>query len=205
MTPRAKPLSADERRASIVEAARTVVAREGFGFTTKQVADAAGIAEGTLFRVFSTKDALVHAVIEDVLDPSGTEQEIAQLRPTTLDEAVTDLVRVLTTSIDRTSEFFFAVRAKSMSRAAAPAPPPQGGKTFHGPHENDERHQRLEQATARVLEPFADQLGLDPLRAADYVRIVVFSTTHPFVAPTSAHFTVAEIARLILHGCTKES
>ena len=54
-------MSPDERRTAIVEVAIPLLEEHGATLTTKQVAEAAGIAEGTLFRAFGTKDELVHA------------------------------------------------------------------------------------------------------------------------------------------------
>lgn len=190
-------MSPDDRRASILEAARTVVAAEGFGFTTRQVADAAQIAEGTLFRVFETKDALVQAVIGDVLDPSQTETELAGLAPSSLDQAITELVRVLSNSIARTSAFFEAVRSRCVQ-------PPPGPPEHRGPGHHDERNARLSAATTAVLAPFAEQLAISPDRAADFLRVVVFSTAHPYLSPPSDRFTTDQIAQLILHGCTAQ-
>ena len=56
---RAAMLPADERRAAIVEAARPLLLEHGEMVTTKQIAEAAGIAEGTIFRAFPDKDAVI--------------------------------------------------------------------------------------------------------------------------------------------------
>lgn len=69
----------EERRRAIIAAARPLLVANGGGFTTKQVAEAAGIAEGTIFRVFPTKQALFDAVIADVLDPTRTTRALRAL------------------------------------------------------------------------------------------------------------------------------
>src|SRR3954468_8486203 len=76
---RASALPPAERRAAIVAAALPLLLERGVGVTTRQIADAAGIAEGTIFRVFPDKEALIRAVVDAAVDTSVTEQEIAAI------------------------------------------------------------------------------------------------------------------------------
>jgi len=55
----ARPLS-DKKRAAILAAASKIVAVEGVEAATTRIAKAAGVAEGTVFVYFSTKDALLN-------------------------------------------------------------------------------------------------------------------------------------------------
>jgi len=55
----ARPLS-EEKRNSILSSAATVVGTDGVGATTAKIASAAGLAEGTLFNYFGTKDDLLN-------------------------------------------------------------------------------------------------------------------------------------------------
>lgn len=61
----AKPLRADARRnrARVLEAAESVFAAKGTGAPTEEVARAAGVGIGTVFRHFPTKEALLEAVL----------------------------------------------------------------------------------------------------------------------------------------------
>jgi AcrR family transcriptional regulator len=59
-----RPLRADARRnrALLLEAAEAVFAAKGISASTEEVARAAGVGVGTLFRHFPTKEALLEAV-----------------------------------------------------------------------------------------------------------------------------------------------
>ena len=57
----AKPKSEDKRN-SILSAATQVFAERGLGAPTAAITSAAGIAEGSLFTYFKTKDELINAL-----------------------------------------------------------------------------------------------------------------------------------------------
>lgn len=59
----------DERRAAILRAAFAVAARERLsGLTVQQVAREAGVSKGLVFFYFETKDALVLALLDSVIE-----------------------------------------------------------------------------------------------------------------------------------------
>src|SRR3954468_6718683 len=78
---RAAALPVDERRSMIIAAAIPLLLEHGDMVTTRQIADAAGIAEGTIFRAFADKDELLGAVIDAALDPGPRERGLAQIGP----------------------------------------------------------------------------------------------------------------------------
>lgn len=190
----------EERRAVIIAAARPLFATEGVAVTTKQVADAAGIAEGTLFRVFPTKRELIGAVIEDVLDSSDLMAALADLHPTSVEDAVRCLLHELMNSIRETSEFFVALHAS----ASEDTPPPPKGADAPEHKAHVERAREMQRAVAGVLEPFADQLATTPDRAATFLRGVAFANAHHFVADGNLS-SADDLAPLVLHGLSQES
>src|SRR6476469_9772699 len=64
--PARQRLSADDRRSAIIDAARTLFARNGFrGTGTSEIAEAAGCSEPIIYKHFASKQALFAAVIEE--------------------------------------------------------------------------------------------------------------------------------------------
>ena len=85
----------DERRLAILKAVLPVVRERGTDVTTRELAEAAQVAEGTLFRVFDDKESLVREAVAAALDPSD---DIARLGGIPLDlpleERLTEVLRI---------------------------------------------------------------------------------------------------------------
>lgn len=64
---RARRLAPDERRAALLEAATELFIAQGSSFTTADLAAAAGVSEGTIFRYFPDKASLIAATREGAL------------------------------------------------------------------------------------------------------------------------------------------
>jgi AcrR family transcriptional regulator len=76
---RAAGLPPEERRAAIASAALTLLLEHGTNITTRQIAEAAQVAEGTTFRVFPDKDAIIRAAVDLAFDPAPTEQALGEI------------------------------------------------------------------------------------------------------------------------------
>ncbi len=88
-------LSSHARRETIVSAAVPLFARKGFaGTTTREIAEAAGISEGLLFKHFANKTALYDAIVHEFKDPHPTFEEIRGLPAST--QSLVQMVRVTT-------------------------------------------------------------------------------------------------------------
>src|ERR1041384_328172 len=74
MPPRAAPLAPEDRRTAILDALIPLLVEKGGAVTTKEMAQAAGIAEGTIFRVFPDKASLLFAAAEEAINPAGGQE-----------------------------------------------------------------------------------------------------------------------------------
>ncbi|MGP4016613.1 TetR/AcrR family transcriptional regulator [Saccharopolyspora sp. 5N708] len=84
---RAPAMSPDQRRSAIVRAVLPLLAEHGANITTRQIAQAAGIAEGTVFRAFKDKDELLRACVAEAF---RTDQVCAAIRQVPRDGDLTD-------------------------------------------------------------------------------------------------------------------
>ncbi len=182
---RAEALPPEERRAHIVAAAHPLLLTHGTSATTRQIADAAGIAEGTIFRVFDDKDALIDAVIDEVTDVTSVVAALGELdRSQPLDERLVAAVEVLRRRVSAV----FAMASALGPRFAA-------GR----PGSNEARVIARVAALADLFEPDRDRIRVDPLRAARALHGLTIASTHPLL--TSAEpLTSEEIVSLLLDG-----
>ncbi|MDR0836844.1 MAG: TetR/AcrR family transcriptional regulator [Propionibacteriaceae bacterium] len=206
---RAKPLDADTRRAEIIAATRHLLAANGTNFTTKAVAEAAGIAEGTIFRVFSSKRELIAAVIQDLLDPTQYVAQIEALPDADLQEHTVALLSVLRGGLQRANGIFSAMAAvSSADRPGDPNSCPDPGSDESVKHAF-KRHQHdkmtaLKDAVTASLEPYAAELCVSPALAAATVWMTAMASAHPFVSEYN-DLDTEELAQLLIHGFANDN
>jgi AcrR family transcriptional regulator len=78
---RASPLPPAERRDAILTAVLPLLLERGAAVTSRELAAAAGVAEGTIFKVFTDKDDLLLAAFERAADPTPFQQAVAAIDP----------------------------------------------------------------------------------------------------------------------------
>jgi AcrR family transcriptional regulator len=176
---RAAALPPEERRAAIIDAVRPLLADFGESITTKQIACAAGIAEGTIFRVFADKDELLDAVLEAALDQQPFETALRAIDPALPFE---DQLVEATVLIQRRVVDVWTLLS----------------------HLGPKRHDRVSRpmtdspALTAIFAAHADRIRVEPGRAARMLRALTMSLTHPMVAAEAS--TAADIVDTVLHG-----
>ena len=150
---RAAPLPLDERRAALIAATEPLLERFGRDVSTRQIAEAAGVAEGTIFRAFATKDELIDAVIKDSFDMYRTCDELAEIdRDLNLEDRLTAAVAILQERLRRVFALFGSLRL-------------QGEKPDHDSVRAKQQADNalVNNAIAALIKPDQDQLRLDVL------------------------------------------
>jgi len=175
---RAAPLPPHERRAAIVAATLPLLIEHGATLTTRRIATAAGVSEGTLFNVFDDKDALIAAVVDAAIDQAPYELALSEIDPRAA------FARQVVQATELTQR-----RIVDLWRLVT-----QIGQRHH--HE----HGPLPDSPALValFERSQQRLRVEPLDAARLLRALTLSLTHPVlaVAPRPA----AEIVDVFLRG-----
>ncbi len=183
-TPRAAPLSVDDRRAMIIAAVAEVLRTHGPAVTSRQLAEAAGIAEGTIYRAFADKDDLIRASIETYLDAAPLLHALESIDPAlSLEHKIREAVAL--------------VRARFRDVV--------GLISLFGEYRNRpsaHSHVAMNQAFNLFLAPEIERLTLEPDRIAGLVQLLAFSSSLPHFSD-DVSFTDDELAAIILHGITR--
>ncbi|MBJ7359263.1 TetR/AcrR family transcriptional regulator [Nocardioides sp.] len=182
---RAKPLAPEDRREAIITATRPLLYQHGQSTTTKLIAEAAGIAEGTIFRSFSTKDELFDAVLERELDREAFLARVAEIDPAL---PLRDRLLAYTTLLQ--GRFLGIFRL--MAAMGMPKPPAK--------FQDEQARRRLhDSGVLSLIGADAGRFTLPVDRVAELVRGLTFAASHPHLTEQSP-LTPEEIVDVILHG-----
>ena len=202
-TGRAAPMSRDDRRDALVDVFVELAHREGRKPTTSEIAHEAGVAEGTIFRVFATKEALEREAVQAAFCPAPVRRRIAAIDPEgTLRERLVDFTRIMQA---RFTEVFGLMTALGLTE-----PPNRGphlacyeaGRHLRGLADEEEHaaaHQPLLDSIHELLLHDEDHLVVPATDLVHRLRLLTFSGSHPGIADGQV-LTPEEIVDTVLFG-----
>lgn len=181
-----------QRRAHIVEATIPLLLQQGVTVNTRQIAEAAGVAEGTLFRVFESLREIVEAAITEHFS-------VERLRPRltaftsgdTLEDTTRAAIRFIVEDYAETRRIFSTAQFNP-----------------HDPSAETLRTniiQRIDLARSWLSEqftPYADQLRIPTDLFTHFLTTVAHGYGNRELA--SIEITVDELTQFVLHGALSE-
>ncbi|MBO0869953.1 MAG: TetR/AcrR family transcriptional regulator [Micromonosporaceae bacterium] len=187
---RVAALPPDERRARLIEATLPLLRRYGPGISTRQIAEAAGVAEGTIFGAFRDKSTLLRAAVEAAFDP----------------DPVVRALRAIDAGADLRARLVAAARIL-MERVSDNASLVAVCRTLAATENAGDLMQRLSQARTRMLdaiatlvEPDRAALRRSPATVARQLFLwTVFATRHGALTEDEP-MDADEIVALLLDG-----
>ncbi|KRA30918.1 hypothetical protein ASD81_15560 [Nocardioides sp. Root614] len=172
----------------MIRATRPLLYDHGRGVTTKLIAEAAGVAEGTIFRVFSSKEELIDATVTRAFEPGDVLRRLDEIDPgLPLRERMLAMTSIL-------QQRFLAIFG--LMRAMGTVGPPQHL------HDRPELKKGLEDVRHRLLAliaPDADRLTLPPEQVLHVWRLLTFAGSHQEIADNDL-LAPAQIVDVVLNG-----
>lgn len=182
---RARPLPPDDRRDAILESVLPLIREHGGQVSTRQLAEASGVAEGTLFRAFGDKESLIAAAVERYFEPEPLLRAIRAIDRDLPLEAKLEQALVLLQ--ERMSGVIAMAHALRMHERPVPLADPA---------------EQWLPALAHLLEPDRDRLAVPVAEIGAYVRLVAFGSSfrqfnrhHPFTPQALVALMVSGVAK----------
>jgi AcrR family transcriptional regulator len=183
-------MAPEDRRAALIAATVPLLREHGIDVSTRQIARAAGVAEGTIFGVFPDKQTLIVTALVHALDPQPTLDALATIDP---NASLRDRLSAAADLINQrfSSNAHLMSAARSLVLAADSRPEAQMRMALV--------RQRLLDALTVVVEPDAALLRRSPGTVARLLLLFCGANTYgPFGDP--ARVDGAEMVSLLLDG-----
>jgi len=180
------------RRAALVESILPLIRQRGFEVTTRQLAAAANVAEGTIFRVFPDKEALFRATLAAAFDPAPV---VAQLERIDLAQPLPERLTVAAGIVQHWLSSLIGLMTTLHSSR----------RPGHKPSLTRPRPlQVVGAALARLMEPERAQLRAPPQQVARWLQLLLFAGSHPLLTD-GALLTPEEMVSAILEGAWRRT
>ncbi|NUT32159.1 MAG: TetR/AcrR family transcriptional regulator [Hamadaea sp.] len=189
---RVPAMAPEERRAALIAATVPLLREHGILVTTKQIAEAAGVAEGTIFGVFPDKPSLIRAAVLSCFAPEPFERAVSAIDPAQdLRGRLTDVAAIVSRGFAENGKLIDLMR----STAKADDTPGEVHQRMI------ESRERMIAAIAALVEPDAGRLRVPARTAANLLLILTMATTRHAMGLTGAPpLPPEQIVSLLLDG-----
>jgi AcrR family transcriptional regulator len=161
-----------------VAAVLPLIVEHGEAVTSRQLAEAAGVSEGTIFNVFADKDELLAATLEAALDQGPFERSIAEIDSTAMfHDQLVGATRLIQERIVDIWQLLSSLGTRPQD-AARPLPVSPGLTALFTRH--------------------ADEITVGPVDASRLLRALTLALTHPLLAADA--LDAERIVDVFLHG-----
>lgn len=182
-------MSAADRREALIEATLPLLLEHGRAVTTRQIAQAAGVAEGTIFRVYPSKDELILAAVEHGM---ALEPFLADLSAINRDQPLRGRLLDLAAQLQiRFRGIFTLMSAMGM------VGPPRAHRHM------EEGRRQAEEIMVALVQPDASLLTCRPDQLVHMLRMLTFSATHPHISD-GRKLTPDQIVGTLLDGVLRK-
>jgi AcrR family transcriptional regulator len=185
-------MTPEDRRKMIVRAVLPLVMEHGASVTSSQIARAAGIGEGTIFRAFKDKDELLDSCLLEALKPDDALTAIAEIpvdQP--LQERLVEAAETLDAHLRRMGTLMAAMHASGRSRRDKSAR--HGGRR--------ESMAAMRAGVVELFEPEKDKLRLPAEQLASVFLSLLF--THSRMGVEEGDPTTREIIDVFVNGAVE--
>ncbi|MFG1640427.1 TetR/AcrR family transcriptional regulator [Amycolatopsis sp. NPDC049252] len=191
-------MSVEARRSMIVHAVLPLLMEHGATVTTSQIARAAGIGEGTIFRAFKDKDELFDACTAEALRPDHVLDAIAEIpvdQP--LEDRLVEAAEALGAHLERMGALMGALHASGRIKHRDPE------QRLRGSWKGGRRESMaaMRGAMTELFEPEKDRLRLSPEHLAALFLTMLFSGRR--MAPDDDAPTTRQVVDVFLHGAVE--
>jgi AcrR family transcriptional regulator len=188
---RARPLPPDDRRREIIDAVIPLLLEQGSTLSTREIADAAGVAEGTVFSVFPDKASVIIEAVKATVDPDVTRIALSEIPGDAPFEWQLEIAAGLL--MERGERIGILVGVlRTLNPTVAGKPP--GAQRFIS-----DSHAAILAALGDLFERHRSRLKVDPARAAVVFWGLVFANAHTLMSGDE-RLETAEMVDMVLHG-----
>jgi AcrR family transcriptional regulator len=187
-------MAAPDRRRAILDVVVPLLIERGSSVTTAEMAHAAGIAEGTLFRAFPDKAVLIFEAVKTAMDPAPVAETIRAIGPSApMRTQLVEAVRILSEHLNRV--IALGEQLRSM-------PPPDAARKADVRRLIVKSSAVVSAALNDLFVRHAERLRVPPSTAIGALRGLVIASSHPLLPP-SERLTVDEVVAILLSGIGK--